>query len=542
MRESKKALFVTLILLSLILQTFLATGFPSGYSVSLAENEHLWCNNFDLTYNEWIENDVSPYLHDTDDNVKTKRIGSTEGNFGFSNSSNSNTINIVTLYMEGLGDGDDYVEVYVSDGSSFTNEGTLIFDTVYSYKTIDLSTKLDSWIKINSAEIYIIYRQGGSKNNFLEIRRAYLDIDYDSGPTPSPGGNPEGDYIESWDTSVQSDYPVAITTDGSYIWIVDYDTDEVYKYSMAGVYTDDHWDIFTQSDSADGIATDGTNIWILDYYEYEVYKYTMAGVYVSTFDIYSETNNPSGITTDGSYIWILDYGDDEVYKYSMAGVYTDDHWDISGQSNTAYGITTDGSYIWIVDFGDDEVYKYNMAGDYTTTHWDISTESNNAEGIATDGINIWVLDIADKEVYKYEITPPPEPPSDPDLLFGAGFNASSPYIELHWNHSLVDVQFFEVQNSSDAESWTYLGQSTTTNYTDTQVFNGTERYYKVRACNQTNSIWYNSSFTDVNFETVYFIEAGDVVAGDTIIMGSAGIFWIILIIIVPIVAYMVKKR
>ena len=99
------------------------------------------------------------------------------------------------------------------------------------------------------------------------------------------------------------------------------------------------------------------------------------------------------------------------------------------------------------------------------------------------------------------------PPSDPDLLFGAGFNATAPYVELHWNHSLVDVWFFEVQNSSDAVSWTYLGQSSTANYTDSQVINGTERYYRIRAVNQTMGTWYNSSFTDINFETVYFIEA-----------------------------------
>ena len=103
------------------------------------------------------------------------------------------------------------------------------------------------------------------------------------------------------------------------------------------------------------------------------------------------------------------------------------------------------------------------------------------------------------------------PPSDPNLFFGAGFNASYPYVELYWNHSLLDVQFFEIQNSSDSLSWGYLGQSTTTNYTDNQVVNGTERYYKVRACNYTDGDWYNSSFSDINFEKVYFIPEGDVV-------------------------------
>ena len=97
------------------------------------------------------------------------------------------------------------------------------------------------------------------------------------------------------------------------------------------------------------------------------------------------------------------------------------------------------------------------------------------------------------------------PPSDPNLLFGAGFNDSSPYVELHWNHSLIDVELFEVQNSTDNISWTYLGQSTTANYTDIQVVNGTYRYYKVRACNNTDDTWYNSSFSNIDMEKVYFI-------------------------------------
>jgi len=89
--------------------------------------------------------------------------------------------------------------------------------------------------------------------------------------------------------------------------------------------------------------------------------------------------------------------------------------------------------------------------------------------------------------------------------------------------------------------WAYLGQNTTREYTDTTVSNGTEVYYKVRACKLTGVGWKNSSFSDSNFETVYFIEAAGAVAAD-IIMGAAGVFWILLIILVPVVAYMVKKR
>lgn len=108
-------------------------------------------------------------------------------------------------------------------------------------------------------------------------------------------------------------------------------------------------------------------------------------------------------------------------------------------------------------------------------------------------------------ILEIEWLAPVYPPSDPIDLFGAGFNASFPYVELYWNHSLVDVQFFEVQSSSDGESWSYMAQTNYANYTDTQVVNGTEKYYRVRACKYVDPLWYNSSWTDVNFEKVHFI-------------------------------------
>ena len=137
-----------------------------------------------------------------------------------------------------------------------------------------------------------------------------------------------------------------------------------------------------------------------------------------------------------------------------------------------------------------------------------------------------------------------EPPAleTPAYLFGSGFNASSPYVSLYWTSNLTGITLFEVQNSTDKVSWDTLGSNTTAEYHDFQVVNGAERYYKVRACNYTDPVWDNSSFTDINFETVYFVEAAEAVEGDTIIMGGSGIFWIILIIMVPIVAYMVNKK
>ena len=112
------------------------------------------------------------------------------------------------------------------------------------------------------------------------------------------------------------------------------------------------------------------------------------------------------------------------------------------------------------------------------------------------------------------------PPEVITEFYGAGFNSSSPYVELHWTWDYEDRDFFEVQNSSDGDSWTYLGQNITTCYTDTLLVNGTMRYYRVRACNETNGGWDNSTWSDVNFEKVYFIPI--TTPGPTIIQNVTG--------------------
>jgi hypothetical protein len=93
----------------------------------------------------------------------------------------------------------------------------------------------------------------------------------------------------------------------------------------------------------------------------------------------------------------------------------------------------------------------------------------------------------------------------PDKLFGAGFNASSPFVNLRWASNLTDITLFEIQNSTDKITWEYLGQSTNNSYNDFQVVNGTERYYRVRACNFTGAAWVNSTFTDIDFEKVFYV-------------------------------------
>jgi len=209
----------------------------------------------------------------------------------------------------------------------------------------------------------------------------------------------EGDFIESWDSSA-SESPYDITTNGSFIWILDWFDGKVARFDMEGVYIDS-WNVgdeIINLQQGYGITTDGSNFWIVDPGEDEVYKYTMAGVYIDSWDTSGQGPTPVGITTNGTNIWLLDYADHRVYRYNMAGGYIDS-WD-TGDADNAYSLTTDGSYIYILDWSDDKVYRHNMAGGFINS-WEAPGEaSDSIYGIATDGSNIWISFQGRDQVFK----------------------------------------------------------------------------------------------------------------------------------------------
>ena len=217
--------------------------------------------------------------------------------------------------------------------------------------------------------------------------------------------NVSGLYTGShWDTSANTTFPYGITTNGTNIWIVDKNGDEVYKYDMAGNHIS-NFDISVYNANPLGIGTDGTNIWIVDYIDFEVCKYTMSGTYVSSFDTTPSGNSdPFGLDTNGTNIWVSDNFNGEIYKYDMAGTYVNNFdTDASGNANPT-GIGTDGIHIWVADDVDHKIYKYTIYGTYVN-NINISAQSSSCRGLDTDGTNIWITDATDAEVYKYDMVP-----------------------------------------------------------------------------------------------------------------------------------------
>ncbi|KKN00087.1 hypothetical protein LCGC14_1141340, partial [marine sediment metagenome] len=127
------------------------------------------------------------------------------------------------------------------------------------------------------------------------------------------------------------------------------------NFDYAGV----HFDVGAQDSYSSGITWDGTNFWVVAFNTDEVYKYTAAGVYTGThFNVGAQEGDPTGITWDGANFWVVGWKKDEVYKYTAAGDYTGTHFDVGAQEGGPTGITWDGANLWVIGYNTDEVYKY----------------------------------------------------------------------------------------------------------------------------------------------------------------------------------------
>lgn len=104
----------------------------------------------------------------------------------------------------------------------------------------------------------------------------------------------------------------------------------------------------------------------------------------------------------------------------------------------------------------------------------------------------------------YSLIGPPVNIGNCSKLFGAGFNDSDPYIYLKWEYS-GNVSNYEIEHSTDGINFTRIAYTPNKYYNHTGLTNGSYHYYRVRSTFFYNGVWYNSSFSNINLERVYFI-------------------------------------
>jgi hypothetical protein len=187
MRRKVFGVIATLLIISLSISSII-------YVRSDVASETLYVDSFDGTSLSWTEVGVSPYLNDDANNLIYTRVAYDESWFGFADSTGSGTINGVHLYVETSQSAgadappNDQVEFYLkASGLSEVLAGAITPNVgSYTWQSIDVSSLLDSWTKINSAQMMVQNNIRGSGGDWKLVRRAYLIVDYSVITDPPP--------------------------------------------------------------------------------------------------------------------------------------------------------------------------------------------------------------------------------------------------------------------------------------------------------------------------------------------------------------------
>jgi hypothetical protein len=119
-----------------------------------------------------------------------------------------------------------------------------------------------------------------------------------------------------------------IATNGTDVWIIDARNDRVYRYTGAASRLSGSQNaastfaLNSGNRGPKGITTDGTYLWVVNNNTTDkVFKYTLSGALVGSWTISSGGGSPTGITIDPanvSDIWIVDSNTDRVYQFIAA--------------------------------------------------------------------------------------------------------------------------------------------------------------------------------------------------------------------------------
>ena len=210
-----------------------------------------------------------------------------------------------------------------------------------------------------------------------------------------------------FDLVAANDTPSAMTTDGTYLYVVDALDDHMYVYTLAGArQSSKEFDLHNTNANALGLTTDGTYLYATDTTNPErIFVYTLAGARQTTreFTLHNDNAHPSGLTTDDTYLYVLDSSDRKVYVYTIAGAWQSTRdFNLHNDNNNAFGITTDGTYLYVADASDDKVYAYTLAGARQSDRdFNMVMANGNPQCITTDGTYFYVGDQSADKVFVY---------------------------------------------------------------------------------------------------------------------------------------------
>ena len=208
-------------------------------------------------------------------------------------------------------------------------------------------------------------------------------------------------------------YPTGIWSDGTTMWVADFEDHKLYAYRMSDRSRDSGKDFTLDADNGSpvGIWSDGTTMWASDFSDAKLYAYRMSdrsrdsGKDFNT--LFAAGNKfPEGIWSDGTTMWVADTGNDTVFAYDLSTRAWDFEKDITlgPGHDSPMGVWSNGSTMWVSDWRDSKLYAYRMSDQSWDAGKDFALDADDEsyEGIWSAGSTMWVASRDDAKLYAYD--------------------------------------------------------------------------------------------------------------------------------------------
>jgi DNA-binding beta-propeller fold protein YncE len=279
-------------------------------------------------------------------------------------------------------------------------------------------------------------------------------------------------FVDSFSVAAQETIPtgIAFNTDGTKMFIVGVDGDDVNEYTLSTRFDVstasfvDSFSVAAQETDPSGIAfnTDGTKMFIVGSDGDDVNEYTLStgfdvstASFVDSFSVAAQETNPNGIAfnTDGTKMFIVGASGDDVNEYTLSTGFDVstasfvDSFSVSAQEINPSGIAfnTDGTKMFIVGRTGRDVNEYTLSTGFDVStasfvdSFSVSAQETGPEDIAfsTDGTKMFIVGTSGDDVNEYVMG---------SLVFPTG------YQPVHTKASIDTTYWIDINDMTANES------------------------------------------------------------------------------------------
>ncbi len=193
--------------------------------------------------------------------------------------------------------------------------------------------------------------------------------------------NGSRDASQDFDTlaAAGNNDPFGLWSDGTNMWVVNFTSGgsiKIYAYDLATKERDESKDFNdltnagTGNDIPTGLWSDGTTIWVSDFNDNKIYAYGLANKTRDAskdFDTLNAAGNtaPVDLWSDGTTMWVSDTNRYKIYAYDLSSKNRDVSKEPgslldAGETIRPTGIWSDGNTMWVSAASFNKVYTYNL--------------------------------------------------------------------------------------------------------------------------------------------------------------------------------------